>query len=104
MIRASVRLWVREALKTILKGEDNQLFCKNMRIINFPGDDFWSSEVALQERKDGEWKNCKSFRFTGYFSNYWNMVTDPWICDMINDITDEAMKYIDETKEIEIGW
>ncbi len=44
----------------------------------------------------------KNFYVLKYASNDWELVTEPWVCDMVNDITELVMKHIEEPKKK--GW
>lgn len=97
MEKKEVRSWVGDTLKNILKGEIDESIKSNIKMcLHYDKHNgMWASEIYIKKMVDGEWKEVSGFRFTGYFANYWDMVTDPWVCDMVNDITDVVMKNID---------
>lgn len=95
MEKVEIRRWVGETLELILKDEIIASTLGNeLKICLFDDyDGIWKSEIHIMKIVNGKWETCNYFRFTKYFSNNWDMITRPWISDMINDITDEVMKY-----------
>lgn len=102
--KTEVRTWVQETVENIFKGEIKDSIKSNIKI-TFEYDDedgFWASDICVRQWLNGKWELCEYFYFTSYYANYWSMVTDPWVCDMINDITDKVMKFIYKPKKM--GW
>ena len=102
--KSEVRSWVSETVMNIFKGELTESIKSNIKIsLEYDDEDgFWGSEIMVRQKLNGKWEICNWFFFQKYYANYWKMVTDPWVCDMINDITDEVMKFIQEPKKM--GW
>lgn len=102
--KSDVRSWVSETVMNIFKGELTESIKSNVKIcLDYDDEDgFWGSEIFVYQWLNGKWEICHWFIFQKYYANYWKMVTDPWVCDMINDITDEVMKFIHEPKKK--GW
>lgn len=101
--KTEVRTWVQETVENIFKGEIKESIKSNIKI-TFEYDDedgFWGSDICVRQRLNGKWELCEYFYFNSYYSNYWNLVTGPWVTDMICDITSEVMKFIKEPKKKE---
>lgn len=100
--KTEVRTWVQETVESIFKGEIKESIMSNVKIqFWYDGDEFWDSTIVVRHLYNGKWEICNEFFFTRYFANYWNMVTKPWVDDMIGDITDEVMKFIHQPKKKE---
>lgn len=102
--KQELRTWVQETVENIFKGEIKESIKSNVKI-TFEYDDedgFWASDICVRQWLNGKWELCEYFYFTSYYSNYWTLVTDPWVCDMINDITDEVAKFIHKPRKM--GW
>lgn len=104
MDKKEVRNWVQETVQNIFEGKITEGVNNNVKLEFWYDDEdgFWESTITVKQWYNGEWMRCEEFYFYRYFSNYWTLVTDPWVCDMINDITDEVMKFIQEPKKK--GW
>ena len=101
--RQEVRTWVQDTVENIFKGNITEDTKNNIKLI-FELDDedgFWGSDICVRQRLNGKWELCEYFYFNSYYSNYWNLVTGPWVTDMICDITSEVMKFIQEPKKKE---
>ena len=104
MDKLKVRNWVQETVENIFKSNISEAVNNNVKII-FEYDDedgFWASDICVRQYLYGKWELCKYFYFNSYYSNYWTLVTEPWVCDMVSDITTEVMKFIQEPKKK--GW
>lgn len=99
-----IRNWVQETVENIFKGEIQEGILHNVKIVLEYDDEggFWDSELCVKQLLYGKWEICNFFKFSRYFKNYWKMVTDPWVCDMVTDITDVVCKFIREPKKM--GW
>ena len=102
--KTEVRTWVQETVENIFKGEIKESIKSNVKIEFWYDDEdgFWGSTITLKQWLNGKWERCEDFFFTSYFANYWDMICQPWICDMINDITFECMKFIHKPRKM--GW
>lgn len=101
--KTEVRTWVQETVENIFKGKIKESIKSNIKI-TFEYDDedgFWGSDICVRQWLNGKWELCEYFYFYGYYTNYWSMVTELWVCEMINDITDEVMKFIHQPKKKE---
>lgn len=103
MTEIDVRNWVHDSVESFFKGEETLCEKYNIRIVfDYDDDDgFWGSEICVRQKVYGKWEICKIFKFQSYYANYWVLATDPWVCDMITDITKEVMKFIEEPKKKE---
>ncbi len=103
MDKKEIRNWVQGTVQNIFEGKITEDVKNNVKIEFWYDDEdgFWESEICVKQWLYGKWELCKYFYFNSYFSNYWDLVTDPWVCDMVSDITDEVMKFIQEPKKKE---
>lgn len=104
MEKKEVRNWVQETVENIFKGNITESVKNNVKLIYEYDDEdgFLGSEICLKHWYNGKWEICGFFTFQKYYSNYWTLVTDPWVCDMVTDITTLVMKFIEEPKKK--GW
>ena len=90
-------------MKNIFKGETEESIKSNIKI-TFDYDDedgFWASDICVRQWLNGKWEIIDYFYFYSYYGNYWELVVQPWVCDMVGDITDEVMKFIHQPKKKE---
>ena len=102
--KTEVRTWAQETVKNIFKGEIEESIKSNIKI-TFDYDDedgFWASGICVRQWLNGKWEICDYFYFYSYYGNYWELVTKPWVGEMIDDITDEVMKFIHQPKKKEL--
>ena len=100
MEKNEVRNWVQETVENIFKGHVTEGVKNNVKLeLDLDDESFWGSNIILKQWYNGQWMRCEQFFFQKYYSNYWTMVTDPWVCDMVTDITNEVMKFIQEPKK-----
>ena len=101
--KTEVRTWVQETVKNIFKGETEESIKSNIKI-TFDYDDedgFWASDICVRQWLNGKWEIIDYFYFYSYYGNYWELVVQPWVCDMVGDITNEVMKFIHQPKKKE---
>ena len=97
------RTWVQERVKNMLKGEIGESVMSKIKI-KFDYDDedgFWASDICVRQWLNGKWEIIDYFYFYSYYGNYWEWVVQPWVCDMVGDITNEVMKFIHQPKKKE---
>lgn len=102
--KTEVRTWVQETVKNIFKGETEESIKSNIKI-TFDYDDedgFWASDICVRQWLNGKWEIIDYFYFYSYYGNYWELVVQPWVCDMVGDITNEVMKFIHQPKKKEL--
>ena len=98
--KTEVRTWVQETVKNIFKGEIEESIKSNIKI-TFDYDDedgFWASTIVVRQWLNGKWEICDYFFFYSYYGNYWELVTKPWVCDLIKDITDLVVIHYEDEK------
>lgn len=104
----TVRNQVRDAIQTFFKwsgGVSDNVEINNMLIhLDVIDNEFWSDNTTIDIKKmvNGKYELIESIFIHRYWLNYWNLVTEPWVCDLVNDITDIVMKHIEEPKKK--GW
>ncbi len=101
--RFEVRNFVQKTVENIFKGNITEDLMNNIRLI-FEYDEemgFWGSELCVKQWLYDKWEICGYINLNKYYANYWELVTQPWECDMINDTTDLVMKFIQEPKKKE---
>ena len=102
--KTEVRTWVQETVKNIFKGEIEESIKSNIKI-TFDYDDedgFWASDICVRQWLNRKWEIIDYFYFYSYYGNYWELVVQPGVCDMVGDTTSEVMKFIHEPKKKEI--
>lgn len=106
MTKFEIRNQVRYAIETVFTWceEKSEMNINNI-IIKFDRadkfEDFISSWIDVRKFINGKPELLKTFYVEDYAGNYWEMITEPWVCDMINDITDLVMEHIEEPKKKE---
>lgn len=96
MEKLNVRSWVRETLEGILIGEINEGTFGNVKLCYCEYfDNILTSELFIKVHSYGKWNEKDYFRFSDYFSNYYEMITRMWLNDMVNDVTDYIMSQKD---------
>ena len=93
LTKQDVRRWVRYAIRVMLEGEKEESTGPDIKIC-FKEDEinYWASEIQVKTLSDGEWKVKDSFCLIRYYAGPWDMVTTPWINDLVNDISDSIME------------
>ena len=101
--KTEVRTWVQETVKNIFKGETEESIKSNIKItFDYDEEDgFWASDICVRQWLNGKWEIIDYFYFYSYYGNYWELVVQPWVCDMVGDITNEVMKFIHQPKKKE---
>ena len=102
--KTEVRTWVQETVKNIFKGEIKESIKSNVKIEFWYDDEdgFWASDICVRQWLNGKWEIIDYFYFYSYYGNYWELVVQPWVCDMVGDITNEVMKFIHQPKKKEL--
>ena len=61
--------------------------------------DLYDSLVLVCKKIDGKWQTVWEKCLCNYFKNFWEQITEDWLCDLINDMTDAVMLHIEEPKK-----
>lgn len=107
MDKFEIRNQVRYAVENVFTmcEEQNEMTINNI-IIRFDRadkfEDFINSWIEVRKYIYGKPELLETFYVQKYAGNYWELITEPWVCDLINDITDLVMKHIEEPKKR--GW
>ena len=95
-----VRSWVQNSIKNFFQGELKENVLNNIILIYDCEDG--EPTVYVKQWLNGKWELIEWFETKKYYKNYWEEITDPWVCDLIGDITEKVLKFIREPKKI--GW
>lgn len=93
--KQDIRRWVRDTIKLFMDGEKEESTGPDMKICyeeNFSNS--MHSKIHIKEKVDGKWVIRATFMPSKYFNGQWDMITIPWICDLVNDISDVVMSII----------
>lgn len=101
MEKKEIRNWVQETVENIFKGEIEEAIKHNIKIsLDYDDEEgFWDSEIFVYHLYNGKWEICNWFYFPRYYNSHWEMVTQPWVCEMVTDITNVVVRFIEEPKK-----
>lgn len=105
MEKFEIRNQVRSAVKTMFTYslEKKEVIIYNLELkLDIEDDNLMESSISIKRLLSDDEYPFKWFYIQEYAGNYWDMVTEPWVCDLINDITECVIKNIEEPKEK--GW
>ena len=107
MEKFELRNKVREVVKTMFEHslERTTITIQNVTFkFDYCDDDRCNlSESWIEVSKNYAKQKCilENFYVQKYAGNDWDLIAEPWVCDMINDITDLVMEHIEEPKKKE---
>ena len=107
MEKIEIRNQVRYAVENLLTwpSEIKEMTINNI-LIKFDRvegeEDLLESWIEVRKFLYGKYELLENFYIQKYAGNYWDMITEPWVCTMINDITELVEKHIEEPKKK--GW
>lgn len=101
-IREQVRYAVEQFFTFSLNKEMHVTTIFNMCLEFNWDDNLTESDIEVRKRIYGKYELIKTFYIGEYAGNDWELVTQPWVCDLINDLTDCVMMHVEEPKEK--GW
>ena len=92
-----VRSWVHDSVKSFFKGELKENEKYNIKLIYDCEDG--ESTVYVRQWVNCKWELIEWFETKKYYKNYWDEITDPWVCDFVGDITKKVIEFIQEPKK-----
>ena len=105
MEKFEIRNQVRDAVQTFLEWSTSyDIVINNMLLhLDVTDNNIWTDNTTIYIRKiiNGKYELIDTIYLHKYWANNWKLVTDPWVCDLVNDITDIVMKHIEEPKKKE---
>lgn len=102
MEKKDIRNQVQNAVKTFLQGEIKETMIQNI-ILEFDNfDRMDNSAIYVKKFIYGKPTLIQTFYLCMYYDNFWEMVSEPWTCDMVTDITNFVADHIEEPKRK--GW
>lgn len=113
MEKFELRNQVRNAVETMLTFGETKVIIINNLMLWINGfnkieeddcihQDLFGVDFELRKEINGKMELMDRFWVQKYAKNHWGMITEPWVCDLITDITSSVEKHIEEPKKR--GW
>ena len=87
-----MRRSVRDSIRKFFEGDIIETTKQNIKIsfVKEP-DDIMYSNINVLEKVEGKWVTRATFMPAKYFYGPWDMITTPWINDLVNDVVDAVI-------------
>ena len=92
-----VRRWVKDTIRLFM--EDEKVESKGPGMVICYEDNLSNSmhsKIYIKENVNGKLVTRATFSPCEYYNGQWDMITTPWIQDLINDVVDAVMPLIQE--------
>ena len=101
-IRKQVRYAVEQFFTFSLNKEMHNVTIYNVHLDFNWDDNLTQSDIDVRKLVYDKFELIKTFYIGEYAGNDWDLVTQPWVCDLINDLTDCVMMHVEKPKQK--GW
>lgn len=102
MEKKDMRNYVQNAVKSFLEGQIKETILSNIILVFDPYDQFENANVYVKKMVYGKPALIETFSLDNYYKNFWEMVSEPWTCDLVTDITNLVEQHYEEPKRK--GW